>query len=133
MSKPLKEKTPKISGKGKKLLVLLDSHAILQRAYHALPDFSSPKGEPTGALYGVVAMLLKIVEELKPDYIVACYDLPEPTYRHEVFKEYKAGRAELEDGLIAQIDRSRNIFEAFGIPIYEHSGFEADDMLGTIV
>ncbi len=116
-----------------KTLVLLDAHAILHRAYHALPDFSSPKGEPTGALYGVVAMLLKIVEELKPDYIVACFDLPEPTYRHEVFKEYKAGRAKTDDSLVAQIIRSRDIFDAFGVPMYEKAGFEADDMLGTIV
>ncbi len=114
-------------------LVLLDAHAILHRAYHALPDFSSPKGEPTGALYGVVAMLLKIVEELKPDYIVSCFDLPDPTYRHEVYKEYKAGRAKTDDALIAQIIRSRDIFDAFGIPMYEKAGFEADDMLGTIV
>lgn len=115
-----------------KTLVLLDAHAILHRAFHALPDFSSPSGEPTGALYGVVAMLLKIIEELKPDYIAACYDLPEPTYRHEVFKEYKSGRKKTDDGLVAQIERSRDIFEAMGIPIYEHAGFEADDMLGTI-
>ena len=72
--------TKKATKKEKKTLVLLDAHAILHRAYHALPDFSSPTGEPTGALYGVVAMLLKIVEELKPDYITACFDLPEPTY-----------------------------------------------------
>ncbi len=116
-----------------KTLVLLDAHAILHRAYHALPDFSSPSGEPTGALYGVVAMLLKIVEELKPDYIVACYDLPEPTYRHEVYKEYKAGRAKTDDTLISQIIKSRDIFDAFGIPMYEQVGFEADDILGTIV
>lgn len=125
------KKVPKVSSE--KTLVLLDAHAILHRAYHALPDFSSPKGEPTGALYGVVAMLLKIVEELKPDYIVACFDLPDPTYRHEVYKEYKATRAKTDDALIAQINRSRDIFEVFGIPIYENSGFEADDMLGTIV
>lgn len=120
------------SGREMKKLVLLDAHAILHRAYHALPDFTSPKGEPTGALYGVVAMVLKIVEELKPDYIVACYDLPEPTYRHEAYKEYKAGRAKTDDALVAQINRSRDIFSAFNIPIYEHVGFEADDMLGTI-
>src|SRR3989338_2282972 len=59
----------------KKRLVLLDAHAILHRAYHALPDFTAPNGEPTGALYGLVAMLLKIVEELQPDYLVACFDL----------------------------------------------------------
>lgn len=115
-----------------KTLVLLDAHAILHRAYHALPDFSSPSGEPTGALYGVVAMLLKIVEEFKPDYIAACFDLPEPTYRHDAYKDYKAGRAKTDESLIQQINRSRDIFAAFGIPIYEHPGFEADDMLGTI-
>lgn len=116
-----------------KKLVLLDTHAILHRAFHALPDFSSPSGEPTGALYGVVAMLLKIIEELKPDYIVACYDLPGPTYRHDAFDGYKAGRAKTDDTLVAQITRSRDIFAALNIPIYEHPGFEADDMLGTIV
>ena len=116
----------------KQTLVLLDAHAILHRAYHALPEFSSPSGEPTGALYGVLALLLKIVEELKPDYIAACYDLPKPTYRHEVFDGYKAGRAKTDDSLVTQIKRSRDIFAAFSIPIYEHEGFEADDMLGTI-
>lgn len=116
----------------KKTVVLLDAHAILHRAYHALPDFSSPSGEPTGALYGVVAMLLKIVEELKPEYVIACFDLPEPTYRHDAFADYKAGRSKTDDSLVQQINRSRDIFAALGIPIYEHPGFEADDMLGTI-
>jgi DNA polymerase-1 len=78
-------------------------------------------------------MLLKIISELKPDYIVACYDLPEPTYRHEVYEEYKAGRKEADDDLVAQIERSYDLFEAFQIPIYEKAGFEADDILGTIV
>lgn len=128
-----KEKAVTKKEEKQKTLVLLDAHAILHRAYHALPDFTSATGEPTGALYGVVAMLLKIVEDLKPDYIVACFDLPEPTYRHEVFKEYKAGRAKTDDALVAQINRSRDIFAVFGIPIYECVGFEADDMLGTIV
>lgn len=117
----------------KKRLVLLDAHAILHRAYHALPDFTAPNGEPTGALYGLVAMLLKIVDELKPDYLVACFDLPEPTYRHDAYDGYKAGRVKTDDSLVTQIDRSRDIFAAFGIRIYEHPGFEADDMLGTIV
>ncbi len=113
-------------------LVLLDAHAVLHRAYHALPDFSSPTGEPTGALYGVTTMLLKIVEEFKPTYIAACYDLPEPTYRHDAYDSYKAGRAKTDESLVAQINRSRDIFAAFGIPIYEKPGFEADDILGTI-
>ncbi|MEK7213534.1 MAG: DNA polymerase [Patescibacteria group bacterium] len=116
-----------------KRLVLLDSHAILHRAYHALPDFASAKGEPTGALYGLTTMLIKIIDELEPDYIVACYDLPGPTYRHQAYKEYKAGRAKAEDDLVAQMKRSRDIFKAFNIPTYDKPGFEADDMLGTIV
>lgn len=113
-------------------LVILDAHAILHRAYHALPDFSSPSGEPTGALYGVVTMLLKIIEEFKPHYIVACYDLPEPTYRHDAFDGYKAGRSKTDDSLVQQINRSREIFAAFGIKIFERPGFEADDVLGSI-
>lgn len=117
----------------KKRIILLDAHAIIHRAYHALPDFSSSGGEPTGALYGLSAMLLKIIGELKPDYIFAAFDLPEPTYRHEVYEDYKAGRAETDDDLVTQIERSYDLFEAFQIPIYEESGFEADDILGTIV
>ncbi len=115
-----------------KTLVLLDAHAILHRAYHALPDFSSPSGEPTGALYGVTTMLLKIIEEFKPDYLVACYDLPEPTYRHEAFDGYKSGRKKTDEALVQQINRSRDIITAFGVPIVEKVGFEADDMLGSI-
>lgn len=117
----------------KKRLVLLDAHAILHRAYHALPDFTSEKGEPTGALYGLSAMLIKIITDLKPDFLVACYDLPEPTYRHKVYEAYKAGRRRADDELMSQINRSRDIFKAFSIPIYEKAGFEADDILGTIV
>lgn len=118
--------------KKEKTVVLLDAHAILHRAYHALPDFTSSKGEPTGALYGLSAMLIKIIRELSPDHIIACYDLPEPTFRHEAYGEYKMGRAKAEDALIHQINRSRDIFTAFNIPIYDKPGFEADDILGTI-
>ena len=113
-------------------LVLLDSHAILHRAYHALPDFASPTGEPTGALYGVTTMLLKIIEDFKPQYIAACYDLPEATYRHEAYKEYKAGRSKTDEALVSQIIKAREIFNNFGIPIFEKPGFEADDLIGTI-
>lgn len=121
------------SPKDKKTLVLLDSHAIIHRAYHALPEFSNSKGEPTGALYGLATMLMKIVGELKPDYIVATYDLPKPTFRHEAYDGYKAGRAKTDEALIAQLIGSRKMFEALSIPIYDLGGFEADDMLGTIV
>ncbi len=125
-------KKGKGAGASPKRLVLLDSHAIIHRAYHALPDFASSRGEPTGALYGLMAMLLKIVEDLSPDYVVACYDLPQATHRHEIYKDYKAGRAAIDNELATQINRSRDVFKAFSIPIYEKAGFEADDILGTI-
>jgi DNA polymerase I len=113
-------------------LVLLDTHAIIHRAYHALPEFVNSKGEPTGAIYGLATMLFKIVTELKPDYIVACYDLPKKTFRHEAYDDYKAGRAKTDDALITQIISSRDFFRALSIPMYECEGFEADDLLGTI-
>ncbi len=116
-----------------KKIVLLDVHAIIHRAYHALPDFATSAGLPTGALYGLSTMLLKIIGDLKPDYIIACYDLPKPTYRHEAYKDYKAGRAKTDEELVAQLKKSREIFEALDIPIYAKEGFEADDMIGTIV
>ena len=121
-----------LRSKQKKRLVLLDTHAIIHRAYHALPEFTGPSGEPTGALYGLVAMLLKIITDLKPDYLAACYDLPEPTARHEAYEGYKGTRAKIDDALVAQITRSRKVFEALSIPVYERTGFEADDLLGTI-
>ncbi len=118
----------------KKRLILLDSHAIIHRAYHALPDFTAAStGEPTGALYGLVAMLLKIVDDLKPDYIVAGFDLTGPTHRHEAYDAYKAGRKENDENLSLQLARSLDVFAAFNIPVYSHPGFEADDVIGTIV
>ncbi len=120
-------------GNRRERLVLLDSHAVLHRAYHALPDFATSTGVPTGALYGFVAMILKIVAELQPDYIIAAYDLPKPTYRHEVYENYKSGRAKTDDDLIMQIEKSKDVCRALSIPVYANEGFEADDVLGTIV
>src|SRR3990167_8939323 len=116
----------------KKRIVLLDTHATIHRAYLALPDFTGPTDAPTCALYGLVAMLLKIVTDLKPDYIAACYDLPKPTIRHEAYADYKGTRIKTDDALISQIKESRKVFDAFSIPTYEREGFEADDLLGTI-
>lgn len=117
----------------KERLVLLDAHAIIHRAYHALPDFANSRGEPTGALYGLSTMLMKIISDLSPDHVVACYDLPKKTFRHEAYEDYKAGRAKADDALVDQLKSSRKIFKAFSVPIYDAPGFEADDVLGTIV
>ncbi len=117
----------------KRKIILFDSHAIIHRAYHALPDFSNSKGEPTGALYGLSSMLMAIINEFKPDFMIAAFDLPKPTYRHEAYADYKTGRKALDENLSVQIKKSRDIFKAFGIPIYEAAGFEADDIIGTAV
>jgi DNA polymerase I-like protein with 3'-5' exonuclease and polymerase domains len=119
--------------KEKKTVVLLDSHAIIHRAYHALPSFANSEGAPTGALYGLLSMIIRIIEELKPDYIVAAYDLPKPTFRHHAYDQYKAGRAKTDDDLIKQIITSREVFAALGIPVLDAEGFEADDVIGTLV
>ena len=119
--------------KERKRLVLFDAHAIVHRAYHALPDFTTKSGDPTGGLYGLTTMLIKAIEDLRPDYLVAGYDLPGPTFRHKEYAGYKAKRVKADDALIAQLQRSRDIFTEFGVPIYDAPGYEADDILGTIV
>ncbi|OHB17807.1 MAG: hypothetical protein A2749_00990 [Parcubacteria group bacterium RIFCSPHIGHO2_01_FULL_45_26] len=118
---------------GKRTLVLLDTHAILHRAYHAMPGFVSSKGEPTGALYGLALMLFSIIKEFKPNQIIAAFDLPGPTFRDEMYKEYKAGRVKIEDDLVYQLNRAKDLLASFDIPILEKEGFEADDILGTLV
>ncbi len=130
MTKKTENKPARTDRGGK--LVLLDVHAILHRAYHALPDFATSAGVPTGGLYGLSTMLMRIIKDLKPDYLAACYDRPEPTFRKAVYDEYKAGRKAADEALIAQIIRSREIFDGFGIPIYDMPGFEADDIIGTV-
>ncbi|MAQ76951.1 hypothetical protein CL684_00250 [Candidatus Campbellbacteria bacterium] len=121
------KKTPK-----KELLVLLDAHAIIHRAYHAMPDFMTSDGRPTGAIYGFGTMVLKIIDEFQPDHIVACYDLPGKTFRHEAFEAYKGGRSETDDALKLQFTPTRDICDALAIPTYDAEGYEADDVLGTI-
>ncbi|MBY0328773.1 hypothetical protein K2Q02_01630 [Patescibacteria group bacterium] len=113
--------------------VILDAHAIIHRAYHALPSFTNSVGVPTGALYGLASMIMRIMEELKPDIIVAAYDLPKPTFRHLSYDAYKGTRTKTDDALISQIVVSREIFTAFGIPCLDAEGFEADDVIGTLV
>ena len=113
--------------------VILDAHAIIHRAYHALPSFTNSAGVPTGALYGLASMIMRIMEELKPDIIVAAYDLPKPTFRHLSYDAYKGTRAKTDDALISQIVVSRELFNAFGIPCLDAEGFEADDVIGTLV
>lgn len=116
-----------------KTLVLLDTHALIHRAFHALPPLTSPMGEPVGAVYGVANIVLKILKDFNPDYVAAAFDRPEPTFRHKAYKEYKAQRPPAPNDLIRQFDTVRALFDAFGICIYDKAGYEADDIIGTLV
>ena len=116
-----------------KKLVLIDSNALVHRAFHALPPtLTSPKGVMTNAVYGFTSVLLKMIKDLKPDYIAATYDLAGPTFRHEEFAEYKAHREKAPNELYEQIPLTKDILKSFGIPIYEKRGFEADDLIGAL-
>ncbi len=115
-----------------KTLVLIDAHAVLHRSYHAMQGFATRDGRPTGAIYGLVSMILKLELEFKPEYIVACFDLPKPTFRHTSYDGYKAGRVKAEDGLVEQLKIAPSICERLHVPVYSCEGFEADDLLGTI-
>lgn len=120
------------NNKPKKLLII-DGHAMIHRAYHALPEtMATRKGEVTNATYGFTSLLIKVLNELKPDYISVAFDRQAPTFRHLQFAPYKIHRPTLPENMRPQFGRIREVVEAFGIPIYEMDGFEADDVLGTL-
>ncbi len=117
----------------KPLLVLFDGNALIHRAFHALPPLTVSKtGEMVSAVYGFALMLLKVINELKPTHYAIAFDMKAPTFRHQLFHEYKAHRPPTPDELINQLGRVRELVEAFRIPIFELEGYEADDVLGTL-
>ncbi|HEV3311094.1 MAG TPA: DNA polymerase I [Chloroflexota bacterium] len=114
-------------------LMLIDGHALVHRAFHALPpDMSTTSGELTNAVFGWASMVIKAIDDLKPTHAIAAFDTPKPTFRHEQYAGYKATRARTPPPLIKQFDRVRQVAEAFHMPIVEMPGFEADDVLGTL-
>lgn len=122
-----KSKKPK-----KKVLALIDGNALVHRAYHALPSLTTKDGKPSGAVYGFALTLFGMMEKVKPDYIIASFDVKGPTFRHKEFKEYKANRKKAPDDLYEQIPMCQGLLKSYGIPIYIKEGYEADDILGTI-
>jgi len=116
----------------KKRLVLIDGHAILHRAYHALPPLTTSTGELVNAVYGFTTMLLKVIDELKPSYLIVAFDTPKPTFRHAEFVGYQAQRPKMEAELASQLENVRRIIRAMGIPIFAVEGYEADDVIGTL-
>jgi DNA polymerase-1 len=113
-------------------LVLIDGHAILHRAYHALPPLTNRKGQQVNAVYGFTSMLLKVVSDLKPTHLAVCFDRPEPTFRKEKFAAYQSNRPETDKELVSQFEVAKEVARAMNIPVLEKVGFEADDLLGTI-
>ncbi|MGC9520482.1 MAG: DNA polymerase I [Anaerolineae bacterium] len=113
-------------------LMLIDGHSLAYRAFHALPaDLTSPSGEPTNATYGFILMLLSVLEEEAPEYAIVAFDKG-PSFRVREYEAYKAHREKMPDEMRVQMDRIREIVDAFGIPIVELEDYEADDLLGTL-
>lgn len=113
-----------------KQLIAIDGNSLLHRAYHALPPMTTRDGVPTGALHGFLSMLLKLVER-EPDYLVVAFDMHGPTFRHEQYEAYKAGRRETDEDLRAQFPVLKDILKQMGIAVCETPRYEADDILGT--
>lgn len=115
-----------------KKLIIIDGNALVHRAFHALPPLTSPHGVVVNAVYGFSSILLKTIKDLKPDYMVAAFDLAGKTFRHEEFEEYKAHRVKAPDELYAQIGMVKDLLSTFGVAIFEKEGFEADDLIGSV-
>ena len=113
-------------------LVPIDGNAILHRAYHALPPLTTRRGEPINAVYGLVSMLLKVIQDLKQTHIAVAFDRKEPTFRHKKYPKYQAQRPKMDAELSSQFEKARDVITAFGIPIYDKADYEADDVIGTL-
>ncbi|MCX6781809.1 MAG: DNA polymerase I [Candidatus Magasanikbacteria bacterium] len=116
-----------------KRLIIIDGNAIIHRAYHALPPMITKKGVLVNAVYGFTSMLLKVWRDLKPEYIAVTFDMAGPTFRHEKYDKYKATRVKADQELYDQIPMVHDLVSAFNIPIFEKQGYEADDVIGTVV
>ena len=116
-----------------KKFIIIDGNALLHRAWHAIPPLITKKGVVVNAAFGFTSILLNVIKEYQPDYLCTSFDLRGPTFRHQKFTDYKAKRVKQPDELYAQIPIIKEVLKAFSIPVYEKEGFEADDVIGTIV
>ncbi len=114
------------------LLLLIDGHALIYRAYHALPELTDPKGRLVNAVYGFTRILLNVIRQFQPDYIAVAFDSKEKTIRADIDETYKANRPEMPDNLKPQIELVRQVVDALNIPALILPGYEADDLIGTI-
>lgn len=115
-----------------KPLILVDGSSYLYRAFHALPPLTNSHGQPTGAIYGVINMLKKLLTDYQPDHIAMIFDSKGKTFRDELYTEYKANRAAMPDDLRLQVEPLYELIRAMGIPLLVIDGVEADDVIGTL-
>ncbi|MGB8454389.1 MAG: DNA polymerase I [Anaerocolumna sp.] len=115
-----------------KKIVLIDGHSILNRAFYGIPDLTNSEGIHTNAILGFLNIMFKILDEEKPEYLTVAFDVHQPTFRHEMFEQYKGTRKSMPDELRQQVPIMKEVLKAMGITIMEKPGFEADDVLGTI-
>ena len=115
-----------------KKLVLIDGHAVFHRAYHAMPPLTTSKGELVNAVFGFTSMLLRAIGDIKPDYIAVAFDTADPTFRHQEYTAYKANRGAAPEELHEQLPRVKEVLEVLNIPVFELSGYEGDDIIGTL-
>ena len=115
-----------------KTVYLIDGTAYIHRAYHAIRSLSNSKGFPTNAVFGFARMLIKLIQDKSPEYVAMFFDSKGPTFRHEIFSDYKANRPPMADDMAVQIPFIKDVTRGFNIPIYEMSGYEADDLIGTV-
>ena len=115
-----------------KKLVLIDGNSLINRAFYATPPLSAKDGTPTNAVYGFINMLFKLIGDDKPEYIAVAFDVHHPTFRHEMFSEYKGTRKPMPEDLRPQIPLLKEVLSILGIYTVEKPGFEADDIIGTI-
>src|ERR1700730_4865915 len=120
------------SGKTTNCLYLIDAHALIFQVFHAIPGMSSPSGLPTNALFGFTRDLMYLRNDLRPEYLVCAFDLAGPTFRDEIYPEYKAHRAPMPDDLQLQIAEIHKLLEAMRIPVVSCARFEADDVIATV-
>ena len=113
-------------------IVLIDGHSILNRAFYGLPDLTNADGLHTNAIYGFLTIMFKILEEEKPEYLTVAFDVHAPTFRHEMYEEYKGTRKPMADELRQQVPVIKEVLKAMGIRIIEQAGLEADDLIGTL-
>lgn len=113
-------------------LVVFDGNALMHRAFHAIPPLTTKNGEAINAVYGLISMLINIVENLKPTHIIFCFDEKEKTFRSKLLPTYQSQRPETDHNLISQFTKARDFLKSVDIPVYSKSGYEADDVIGTI-